>query len=224
MAWFLNLFFPKKCIFCRGFLGKHEDFMCEKCKKNLPTATGQSVFVKGKFFEKTVAPFYYSDMVRNSILRYKFSNREFYCEKYGPMLAVSIQKELDTDFDVITSVVSSKMRRRKRGYDPAISLARQVANALDIGYEKLLVKTRSTKPQSQIKDKAQRRANISGSFKLARDVAGLRVLVIDDIITTGATLEECSKELMLGGAARVCGATFAQTDLRPKAKKGAKNL
>ena len=224
MAWFLNLFFPKRCIFCRGFLGKHEDFMCEKCQKNLPHATGKSVFVKGKFFDKTVSPFYYSDMVRSSILRYKFSNREFYCEKYGPMLAECIKKELDVDFDVITSVVSSKMRRRKRGYDPAVSLAKQVANALGIDYEKLIIKTRSTKPQSQIRDKAQRRANIAGSFKLSRGVDGLRVLVIDDIITTGATLEECSKELMLGGAARVCCATFAQTDLRYKQKKGAKDI
>lgn len=86
----------------------------------------------------------------------------------------------------------------------------------------MLKKTRDTKAQSTLKDKSQRRANITGAYKLMSgiDIKGLNILLVDDVVTTGSTLSECAKILLLGGAERVYCATLAKAGTTSvKAKK-----
>jgi ComF family protein len=132
----------------------------------------------------------------------------------GDVLAlplIDLLRGLDWPVDLITPVPLSRQRMRERGYNQAGLLARPVALALDIAYRpQALVRARDTESQVGMNAR-QRRANLQGAFvateKLAR---GKRVLVIDDVTTTGATIEACSLALANAGCAEVYGLTLAR--------------
>ena len=106
---------------------------------------------------------------------------------------------------VITWAPVSRRRLRKRGYDQSHLLAEAAARALGMPCIRLLDKTADTPPQSGLKDPARRRANVAGVYAAVAGapITGARILVIDDVFTTGATLSECARTLLMAGAERV---------------------
>ena len=155
--------------------------------------------------------FYYDGTFRDSFLRFKFSGRDFYADTYGKWMAGTICDKLGTGFDGICWVPVSKKRRRVRGYDQSELLARVIAKKLSLPLVPALQKHAERGPQSQLKDAAQRRSNASGAFSVlpGADVSGKTLLLIDDIVTTGATLSECSRTLLLADASDVVYAALA---------------
>ena len=105
----------------------------------------------------------------------------------------------------------SRRRLRKRGYDQARLLAEELSEILHLPAEKLLEKRVDTKPQSGTGSAEKRRANAAGVYACpdADKVRGKHILLVDDIVTTGATLCECAKVLRSAGAAEICGAAVA---------------
>ena len=204
----MSLLFPRKCILCRKVLSDQETDLCHECRKTVPEI--EKAKLKISFVARWAAVWYYKDNVRRSILRYKFYNARSYAEIYGRVLAMKIQKE-DMDFDVLTYVSTGWLRRWKRGYDHAALLCEAVAKELGVASVKTLKKIRQTKPQSRIRDAAVRRANILGAYKVIDPelVKGKRVLLLDDVITTGATVSECAKVLLIAGAKEVSCAAVA---------------
>ncbi len=207
----LDLLFPPKCIFCGRVLGG-ESCICRKCRDGLPYTRGAEVRQKGRFFDECVSPLRYEGAVRSSILRYKFKGAVSYADCYGRLTADCIRENLKDSYDLITWVPLNARRARSRGYDQAMLLALAAALALDDVAVETLVKTENTPAQSTIEDKDARRANVSGvySVKDAELISGKRVLLIDDIVTTGATLSECARSLLLSGAESVVCATLAR--------------
>ena len=102
---------------------------------------------------------------------------------------------------------------RERGYDQARLLAKATAKTLGMPLTPTLYKQRNTQPQSGTGDAAKRRANITGAYRMKKDadVTGKRILLIDDIVTTGSTLSECARVLGKAGAEQVVCATVART-------------
>lgn len=204
----MGLLFPRKCVLCRKVLADHETDLCHDCRKTAPELTKAKL--KISFVARWTAVWYYKDDVRKSILRYKFYGARSYAAIYGRLLAMKIQKE-DIDFNVLTYVSTGWLRRWKRGYDHAALLAEAVGKELGIHSVKTLRKIRQTKPQSRIVGAAARRANVLGSYQITDPslIMGKRVLLLDDIITTGATLSECSRVLLVVGAKEVSCAAVA---------------
>ena len=124
---------------------------------------------------------------------------------------MKLRRSRKEDFDVLTWVTTGYRRRRKRGYDQAKLIAVAVAGELGVKAVRTLKKIRHTPPQSSFSTVAQRRANVLGAYKVIRPewVRGKRVLVIDDIITTGATASECARVLLTAGAKEVKFAAVA---------------
>ena len=202
-----ELLFPPRYIFCREFLSAGS--VCPRCAQSLP-ARGL-VRRRHEFIDSAASPFVYDGPVRAAILRYKFRGRRAYAEGFAPFLARCVEEELGRDFDVVTWAPISARRLRERGFDQSELIARLTAEKLDLPIERLLRKTRDTKPNSSISGAARRRANVSGAYT-AVDTArfrGAKVLLIDDILTTGATLSECARVLLTAGAGSVCAATLA---------------
>ena len=138
----------------------------------------------------------YEDPLRQSLLRYKFQGRSYYAGAYGAMLGHADYLRERLEFDVITWVPVSRKRRRKRGYDQAELLAKATARELGRCAEPLLEKFRDIPPQSGIQEvPARRKANVLGVYRMRPGAAvqGKRVLLIDDILTTGATLGEAAR-------------------------------
>lgn len=203
------LLFPPRCILCRTFLSKEETDLCHLCRKTAPTFGNSKI--KFSFLAGWDVLWYYKDNVRKSILRYKFSGRRSYAPAFGRLLALKLQKEHLEDFDVLTWVPLAPIRRMQRGYDQVALLADAVGKELGITPVKTLRKVRNTPPQSGIGDAARRRANVLGAYKITDPelVRGKRILILDDVITTGATVSECARVLLTAGAKEVFCAALA---------------
>ena len=203
----LNLLFPPKCTLCAGVLEKHETDFCRSCRMDSPACTG--VHKKFSFLDSWVAVWYYKGCIRESLHRYKFGRRRHYAAAYGRMLAMKLTREFPEGFDVLTWVPISAQRLRERGFDQVELLAEFVGKELGMQPEKLLNKIRNNPPQSGISGEAERRANVLGAYRVTvpEMVRGKRILILDDVITTGATVSEAARMLLTAGARQVyCGA------------------
>lgn len=208
----LDFLFPPKCTFCRRFLKKDEKYICEHCLKNLPFSGCRKK--TGDFFSLCVSPLFYRDDVRKSILRYKFKGASNYAACYGKILADCIKERLNEPYDYITWVPLSRARMRKRGYDQAALLAMATALELDCVAVDLLKKTIDVPAQSGVGAAEKRKANVSGVYEALEPdiIKGKNILIIDDVVTTGATLSECSRVLLMAGAEKVFCAALATTE------------
>ena len=212
----LRLLFPPKCVLCKRILEKEETDFCHECREKVPEF--QKSTLKLSFLAGWTSVWYYKDTVRKSILRYKFGGRRSYAEAYSRRLAMKLQKEGKDDFEVLSFVPIAFLRKMKRGYDQGDLLAEALGNELNVPAVKTLRKIRNTPPQSGIKDVARRRANVLGAYRCvdAEAVRGKRVLLLDDVLTTGATASECARVLLTAGAKEVFCATLAVSEYNTK--------
>ena len=203
-----ELLFPRKCILCRRLLSGQETDLCTKCRTDQPEYPyGRK---KTPHIADLTAVWRYTGNVRASLHRYKFGDARCYAPAYGRMLAMRILRDLP-QADVVTWVPVSAKRLRKRGYDQVRLLAEAVSAELGIPAEPLLYKFRDNQPNSSLKTPEERRANVLGVYKaLGQErLRGKRVLLLDDIITTGATASECARVLLTAGAEEVIFAAVA---------------
>ena len=206
----LKLLYPPKCVLCGAILESGEQDLCEDCRIDAPECPLSRT--KLPFLEGWLALWYYEDTARRSLLRYKFRGRRSYAKCYGRLLAAKIRARYPEGFDLLTWVPISSLRKLRRGFDQVELLAKAVGRELDMEPVRLLKKIRHNRPQSGISGAAQRRANVLGAYRSVHPerLRGKRILMLDDIITTGATASECARVLLTAGAGEVhCGAVAA---------------
>ena len=189
--------------------------MCGSCRENAPeyplkTANPEKRGKNsGQFLDSFTAVWYYEEDVRRSMLRFKFRRAAYLAPKYAGMLAPRLKGQ--ESFDLLAWVPISRRRRFRRGYDQCELLAKALSRELGIPHQRVLRKVRHTPPQSTLRTLEERRANVLGAFRVCRgaDLRGKRVLLVDDIRTTGATIQECARVLYTAGAKEVHGAAIA---------------
>ena len=201
-----NLLFPPKCILCGNVLDCGEIDLCGSCRTDAPECSGD----KGKrqFLDSCTSVWYYEGNIRKSLLRFKFGGRRSYAAGYGRILAMKLSQSHPEGFDALTWVPVSPLRKFRRGYDQVELLAKAVGRELGMEPVRLLKKVRNNPPQSGIVGQAQRRANVLGIYRAVHTetIQNKRILLLDDILTTGATAGECARVLLTAGAAEVhCG-------------------
>ena len=208
---FLNLLFPPKCPFC-GKVLDHAG-ICPACEKALPWTDDPHTIKEGPGGLRCAAPLWYEDQVREGILRLKFQGASGAAEPMGELIARCAAEQFSGAFDTVTWVPVSKKRLRERGYDQAKLLAEEACRLWDTEPVQMLRKITDNPAQSGIHDAAARRANVLGVYEAVRpeQIRGHRVLLVDDICTTGATLTECVRVLRDAGAEDVVCAAVAHT-------------
>lgn len=213
LAVLLDLLFPPRCVFCGKLLRGGAEGICPACQSALPWITGPSAEQRPEFVSLCASPLWYQDTVRESFHRYKFKGSKGYAGVYGRLVGQCVRDHLSGRYDLITWVPLSPERLRQRGYDQAMLLAESAALELgDVAVE-TLCKVRDPQAQSGLgKDDGARRANVLGAYQAVDPelVAGRRVLLIDDIVTTGSTISECARMLRTAGAEDVVCATLAR--------------
>lgn len=216
LHWILDLLFPRKCALCRKLLSKEETDYCRECRIKAPRfpvlqkkehPSGKS---KLRFLDRVTAVWYYKENVREAILRLKFQKAAFLADPLGRSLAAKVLETHSEDVDLLTWVPVSAKRKRQRGYEQAELLAKVVGKELGIPAVSLLQKRKDNPAQSGMSGEA-RKANVLGVYQIKAntDLSGKRILLIDDVFTTGATAEECAKVLLEGGAKAVSCAVVA---------------
>lgn len=182
------------------FLGATDNHLCEDCLKEEPSyVTHKSIF-------------HYKGLIRDALLNYKFNNIFYSTPALADYLsnyAFSIMEENKIFFDYALGVPIHKNRLQMRTFNQSTLLAKKVSKNIGMTFTPdLIIKTRDTLPQTKLKAK-ERRENIKNAFTLNENILnqkkgfhlqGKNVLLIDDIYTTGSTINECSKVLTKAGA------------------------
>ena len=207
----LDLIFAPRCVFCGKPLARGEDGgVCAACERDLPRLSPPRRDGPD-FVDAVCAPLEYAGPVREALRRYKFGGKKGYARLFGSLVAGCVRENLAGEYDLISWVPLSSERLAQRGYDQAMLIA--LATALELGdvAVETLRRTRNSEPQSMSGSAEKRRANISGAYEAVDPelVEGRRILLIDDIITTGSTISECARTLGLAGAESVAGAARA---------------
>lgn len=213
----LNLLFPPKCPFCGRVLDRPG--ICQACEKALPWTVGEETVRILSDGVRCVAPLWYEGLAREGLLRLKFQGRASAAEPLGALVAQCAAEYVSGEFDVVTWVPVSRRRLRKRGYDQAELLARAACRLWQTKPQRLLYKDVHNLTQSTLTEPAARRANVLGVYRGAEAARGHRILLIDDICTTGATLTECVRVLRQMGAIDVVCAAVALSGSEKRHKK-----
>lgn len=208
----LDLLFPPKCPFCQRVLDDPRAPLCPNCQPKLPWLEGGAAERRVDFLDSCFSPLAYRGGVPDAVHRYKFEGVRAYGEPFGLLMAQCLRDHLPQGADLITWAPLSRQRLRKRGYDQAKLLALTVGRELSIPTAAALSKVKHTQPQSQLEEESARRANALGAYTPLSgvDLSGKRVVLVDDIVTSGSTLSECAAQLRIAGAAEVVGLTLAQ--------------
>lgn len=210
------LFFPDRCPFCNKLV-EPNDVACPSClemlrRKHLPIKSGVNGF-------RCISSFVYDGKVRRLILQTKYQKLTQFIPQIAKILANDI-KEIygDKAFDIITAVPMFKDDLYYREYNQAALLAKEIAEVLGIPYHDTLRKVKRTKKQHTLKYQ-ERKTNLSGVFELIKKerLENKRILIIDDVVTSGYTLGNCCKILSKAKPELICCATVASAhDKYPK--------
>ena len=206
----LSLLFPPRCIFCGTVLPLGSGRTCAACAKNLPYVEDGNILRKtGKY--TCAVTFYYEGVVQQGVRAMKFRGCPGRAAAFAPYLAQTVAEHLGGEFDAVTFVPVHFLRRFRRGFDQSKLIAEAAAKIWDTQLLETLQKTRNNRPQSSVKDPEARRKNVQNAYAAVNIEAfrGKRLLLIDDVVTTGSTLTACADELLAAGAASVVCAAFA---------------
>ncbi|MDD5503936.1 MAG: ComF family protein [Candidatus Omnitrophica bacterium] len=208
----LNLIFPVYCQGCGEPLGYDNDlFLCRKCLEKLtPFSDGycpaDNVY---PFLEKTCHCCIYDGLVRELIHKFKYEKKLFLKRAFVQLLhGLFAAKMADKGIETIISVPMLGPDERVRGFNQSEILAKGLSKKTDIAYKNALKKNFATNAQAGLR-RAQRLTNVKDAFSCRKqiDIRDKRVMIIDDVFTTGSTINECAKALKTGGS----GAVFAMT-------------
>lgn len=236
----LDVIFPNnfKCIFCGCEISAScPPYVCDRCVKILPFINGKICLRCGepisslsdycikckdniRFFNFARAPFVYEHPISTLIHGFKYRNQKYTFESLAKYMEECYIKN-DFQTDLIIPVPSSKKRLKERGYNQAELLSKQLSKSLGLELETdVLIKVRHTPPQTTL-NYFERQKNLFGSFTVENreKIIGKNVLLVDDVLTTGATINYCSEVLKLSKAKKVFVLTLARTQSE-LAKKG----
>jgi ComF family protein len=189
--------------------------VCRKCGYPLGKAKKCPDCAQEDFlFTRATALYIYDEPVKNALHRLKYNNDLGIAEIYAASLADYLKK-LAWPIDLIVPVPLANRRKKERGYNQSGMLAYPLAMNLGLAYSsKALSRQRETESQVDLNGE-ERRRNVAGAFSASTEkVRGKVVLVVDDIITTGATMQECARALLTAGAREVYGLSVARTAKR----------
>jgi ComF family protein len=220
---FIALFYPRVCVACHASLIKGEDVLCTSCLVQLPKTAyhrHDENPVRNRLagrlplaFASAFLKFRKGGLVQSLLHELKYNNRPEIGIRMGHLYGVELMESgLGGDFDVIVPVPLHASRMRRRGYNQSAKFAEGLSEALNIAWEESIsLRLEATNTQTR-KGRADRWSNVKDAFSVAAidKVEGKRILLVDDVITTGATLEACGSHLIHSGCASLSIACIAE--------------
>jgi ComF family protein len=221
---FVSLLYPRYCFACNEGLVKGEENICSRCILEIPRTQHHldpenALFtrLRGRIALKSAFAFFFfqkGGRLQHLLHALKYSNHpelgEMIGEVYGHELR---QAGFDRNFDVIVPVPLHPTRKRQRGYNQSEEFGKGLSKTLNVAFADALMRTRKTETQTR-KTKLGRWQNVSEVFQVndLKQLQKRHVLLVDDVITTGATIEACAEVLLAGGAASVSISSIAYAE------------
>lgn len=211
----LEVIYPTsdKCIICKNPIENQDKLICLHCNEKIKRCKSpmnlESKYESYRFICYSAS--YYSNLVREMIVRLKYKS-DFICGEVLADYMYDVIKENNIKYDIITFVPTSKKRKKVRGYNQSEYIAKCIAKKNDIEVVNCLYKSKDTKDQIGLNGE-ERWKNIEGSFKILKkiDIKNKIILLVDDVVTTGATAYMCALELKKNGAKDIKVLTAAKS-------------
>ena len=225
----IRIIYPSKCPLCGNIVPLDRDYcscyketvrkaenLCERCgiRKDRCLCGEEGIITLPHF----TAPFYYDGLIRAKLHNLKFNGRRFEASDFAPHMAKSFASAFPSaKVDVVTFVPMTVGSEKKRGFNQSRLFAEKTAKKLGLPCAALLLKKEETETQHSLNRK-NRMKNLTNCFETENEalVKGKKVLLVDDIKTTGKTLHECCKALLSAGAEDVFCLSAAVTEFPPE--------
>ncbi len=224
----LDILYPRRCPVCDGILPFGGDLVCPECEKRILPVREPRCRKCGKMlrdetaeycrdcrkirhsFDRGFSAFLYNDTMQGSIFRFKYKGRREYADYYSREIADKLGRDLSSfRADALVPIPLYKKKQRDRGFNQAEVLARAIGDRVGIPvYPHLLTRVRATRPQKTL-SLAERRKNLKRAFKISQNVVELtNVILVDDIYTSGCTMDEAADVLKEAGVKGVYALTL----------------
>lgn len=223
LEWALQALYPRRCPICHDIVQPKGKLACPACEKKMRPVGEPRCKKCGKplekeeeeycgdcwkcshAFEEAAGIFLYDKVMKDSLLKCKYGGRKEYLDYYGQAMAHYGEKYLSRwQPHALVPIPLHRTRMRQRGFNQSACLADAVGKALDIpvcGH--MLEKTGKTRAQKELDEKG-RRMNLKGAFSTGKDFRPLpRIVLVDDVYTTGSTVDEAAKCLKAAGAGKI---------------------
>lgn len=219
---FLDILYPRRCPVCHDIPVPGTQKICSGCRERLRPVTGPRCFKCSKplkdpeqeycsdcsrrthLFDQGIGIFPYNTLLQESLFKLKYGKRQEYGVFYGELAAAYAEAQIRCwEIDYLVPIPLHRKRLEKRGYNQAELIAEALGKRVNLPVKKKLMKRKiNTKPQKDLNPE-ERLKNIWGAFTAAERLNGGNILLIDDIYTTGATLNQAAATLKKAGAQRV---------------------
>jgi ComF family protein len=231
----LNILFPPKCLKCETFIHSADTGLCHKCWANINFITDPKCYICSHPFEYSSSPyelclkcvnhkplydkvytvFKYDEHSKDLMHKFKYNDRTYMAKYFAKWILRTIPAADLAEVDIIATAPMHKMRLLRRMYNQAALIAGRIARTSDKEFiPDLLLKVRHTPSQAGL-TRNQRVANLRGSIELNKKyhgaLKGKTILLIDDVLTTGSTINVCTKQLLISKPKSVMIATVART-------------
>ncbi len=233
----IDTVFPSRCAVCGASVSWGRHSLCAACHDTIPRAGDRCPRCSGYlnsgacsvcgtrawYVDENIVVADYRGTMRTAVRKYKFSGARRLARPFAELAAQRItDAEGATTCDIVTAVPMGRTKRWRRGYNQSEEVARLVARRLGVPYRRLLRENRGALVQKTLGYR-ERFLNILGRFSVSprRMPDGARVLVVDDIFTTGATINECARVLKGAGARAVYGCALARAAAHGDAERDA---
>ena len=198
----VSVFFMQAC----GVCGAETDsgVFCPQCRASALTLTPMPGL---KYLDGAVMGYKYDGVLKDLLHKLKFENESKFLQPLAEEAAFLAQAYTPGGFNMVVSVPTDAARRKQRGFDIPESVFAGALAVKGTWRPQVLARVRATAPQYGLTPD-KRRSNVRGCFKVQGNVSGAKILLVDDILTTGATLDEAAKALKQAGAASVYALTL----------------
>lgn len=218
---FFDFIFPRICVSCKIKLNLNENVICNTCLNSIKIIPQD--LLKLEFIKKSHNNFYVDDLqslflfekdkaLQKILHSYKYENKIFIGKYLGDLVIYNLEPFIKNwDADLIIPVPLHKLKKAERGYNQSFYIAKQIAKKLNIDIDKKILKrNKYTLTQTKM-NFMERKENVFNAFKVKKGnkINGKKIILVDDVITTGATISECAKVLKQNGAKNVYALSIA---------------
>ncbi|HOQ02143.1 MAG TPA: ComF family protein [Acetivibrio clariflavus] len=211
----LDLVFPPKCIFCNKILNYGTGIcICESCSLNIPyfSEKNLNLIKSNSYFDDIICVCEYSGIIKEALIKYKFFNKPSFGRTFARLIYNRIKEKTNLgEIDLIVSVPLHRKKEQLRGYNQSYLIAKQLGKLLGTKVSKnILIRTKNTDSQSLL-NRVERLRNVKDAFSVTdtNAIKDKSILIVDDIFTTGSTLNECCRILKDAGARRITAIVVA---------------
>lgn len=228
----LSILYPKKCIGC-GEIIEEQNFLCNYCDQNIESFKYDDLCLSCGFekqscvckshifhFHNIVSLYKNEGIAQKAYYSYKFAKKEHYSQFFAKQMSILIQKCYNgINFDYVCCVPTEKRSVRKRGFDHTTVLAKKLSKIIQVPFRNDILKCNKFRKPQHNSSLKERFDNVKNKYTFISSIKGGSILLVDDIRTSGATLDECAKMLLFAGADKVYCITVLGTTLKKRKTK-----